>query len=191
MAYPAGNLRALTTFASGLKSAATAKDIVGLADAVDGLVDGLCTPESLNPSRPVRARCSFPEVELRLVPGECQFTATTGELACRPPFITIDRRPASCNLPYQAPASWSGKACVPVARVGPSITYGLGYQPFNVSVDPAFAAPLADALTGPLREAGSAIESKLSGLAKLVPNFLGGGADGAGAATSNVAVGGK
>ena len=191
VAYPAGNLRALTTFASGLKSAATAKDIAGLADAVDGLVDGLCTPEALSPSRPVRARCAFPEVELRLVPGECQFTASTGELACRPPFVTLERRPASCALPYLSPATWAGKSCAPTARVGPAINYALGYAPYNISVDPAFAAPLADALTGPLREAGSAIEGKLGGLAKLVPGFLGGGGGGGGSATSSVAVGGK
>lgn len=193
VAYPAGNLRALTNFATGLKSATSAKDMASLADAVDGLVDGLCTPESLNAPRPVPARCSFPEVELRLVPGECQYTMTTGELACRPPFITLERRPAFCSLPYLSAPSWVGKNCAPVAKVGPEINYALGYAPYNISVDPAFVAPLADALAGPLREAGSAIEGKLAGLKKIMPGFLGGGdgpVGGGGSATSNVAVSG-
>jgi hypothetical protein len=85
---------------------------------------------------------------------------------------------------------WTGKSCVPVARVGPEINYALGYSPYNISVDPAFAAPLADALTGPLREAGAAIESKLGGLSKLVPAFLGGGGGAGGSSVSNVAVSG-
>ena len=194
VAYPAGNLRALSNFASGLKNAASVKDVAGLADAVDGLVDGLCTPESLNPPVPVPARCAFPEVELRLVPGECQYTLESGELACHPPYLTLERRPAFCSLPYLTAPSWTGKNCAPVAKVGPEINYALGYAPYNISVDPTFVAPLADALTGPLREAGAAIEGKLAGLKKVMPGFLGGGAapvgGGPGAATSNVAVSG-
>ena len=79
---------------------------------------------------------------------------------------------------------------MPVARVGPEINYALGYAPYNISVDPAFAAPLADALTGPLREAGASIQSKLGGLTKLMPGFGLGGGGGGGAAVSNVAVSG-